>query len=251
MAETLIRIRMYRPGFGDCFLVSFGPRPTAKHVLIDFGAHMHGEIGTMDAIMDDIELVTNKKLSLIVATHAHRDHISGFGKFRDRFAKFEIAEIWLPWTDDPKDALARKLRRKQNSLADRLDSHLRLKVKNVESDPKYAAAMQALSNLRGNEPATAALADGFGTPAEVKYFGGGDTAKHAGGIKGLTAQFLGPPRDKSFLSRMNPPPHQRFMTSESDDVAVVHPFSQCGNGWTTAKRKRSQTSRSCHRPSRR
>jgi glyoxylase-like metal-dependent hydrolase (beta-lactamase superfamily II) len=81
---------MYRPGFGDCFLLSFGSAAAARHVLIDFGAHMHGEIGTMEPIMDDIEQVTKKKLALVTASHAHRDHISGFGKFADRFAQFTV-----------------------------------------------------------------------------------------------------------------------------------------------------------------
>ena len=70
-----IRIRMYRTGFGDCFLLSFGAASAARHVLLDFGAHAQGEIGTMDPIMDDIESTTGRKLELLVATHAHRDHI--------------------------------------------------------------------------------------------------------------------------------------------------------------------------------
>ena len=98
-----IRIRMYRTGFGDCFLLTFTNRANAHHVLIDFGAHMHGEIGTMDGIMENIETTTGKTLDLIVATHAHRDHISGFGKFVDRFAQFTIREVWLPWTDNALD----------------------------------------------------------------------------------------------------------------------------------------------------
>ena len=46
-----IRIRMYRVGFGDCFLLSI---PTAKgqstdrqqHILVDCGVHSRGDIGT-------------------------------------------------------------------------------------------------------------------------------------------------------------------------------------------------------------
>lgn len=219
-----IRIRMYRTGFGDCFLVSFGPVRSAKHVLIDFGAHMHGEIGTMDAIMDDIEDVTKKKLSLIVATHAHRDHISGFGKFADRFGKFSIGEVWMPWMDNPKDAAARKLRRKQTALADRLQLHLQFTANGGKKDPYHDQAMAALSNLRGNGPSTSALAKGFDTSASVKYLGAGARVRNAGAIAGLSAEILGPSRDKSFLSRMNPPPHQRYMTTATDDIAIVHPF---------------------------
>jgi hypothetical protein len=215
---------MYRTGFGDCFLLSFGPLRSAKHVLIDFGAHMHGEIGTMDAIMSDIEDVTKTKIALIVATHAHRDHISGFGKFADRFGKFAIGEVWMPWTDDPKDAAARKLRRKQSALADRLQLHLQLAADGGKKDRYYDQAMAALSNLRGNGPSTSALAKGFDTSAAVNYFAAGDHAGSAGGIAGLSADILGPSRDKSFLSRMNPPPQQRYLTTASDDIAIVRPF---------------------------
>lgn len=95
-----IRVRMYRTGFGDCFLVSFGSATSGRHILIDFGAHAHGEIGTMDAVMHNLELATGKKLKVIVATHAHRDHISGFGKFAERFREFRIGEVWMPWTDN-------------------------------------------------------------------------------------------------------------------------------------------------------
>src|SRR4029079_3791934 len=98
---TSIRVRMYRTGFGDCFLLTLGANATTSHILIDFGAHMHGEIGTMEDVMTDIEKTTGSKLSLVVSSHAHRDHISGFGKFAARFANFEIGEVWLPWTDNP------------------------------------------------------------------------------------------------------------------------------------------------------
>src|SRR5258707_7617776 len=116
---------MYRTGFGDCFLLSFGPTQL-QHVLVDFGAHMHGEIGTMDAVMDNIEETTGKKLALVVASHAHRDHISGFGKFADRFARFEIGEVWMPWTDNSKDEEAQALASKHLRLYDALERHLAL-----------------------------------------------------------------------------------------------------------------------------
>jgi hypothetical protein len=221
-----LRVRMYRTGFGDCFLLSLGQAATGDHLLIDFGAHMHGEIGTMDPIMDDIEEVTKKKLALIVASHAHRDHISGFGKFADRFAKFEIGEVWLPWTDNPDDEAASALQEKQRSLYDRLEGHLRLTMKATENDPRYAAALSALANLRGNAVALSALSRGFGTGAKIRYLKAGQKLTKPADVAGLSAEILGPPADKTFLSRMNPPPHQRFMTTPTDISGVVHPFLQ-------------------------
>src|SRR5579864_527011 len=113
-----IRVRMYRTGFGDCFLVTFGNGAAERHILIDFGAHMHGEIGTMDKIMENLETTTNSRLEALIATHAHRDHISGFGKFADRFSLFRISEVWLPWTDDPHDKDAASLKKKHLALYD-------------------------------------------------------------------------------------------------------------------------------------
>ena len=219
-----IHVRMYRTGFGDCFLLSFGRKSTASHVLIDFGAHMHGDIGTMDAVMNDIEDETKKKLAVIVASHAHRDHISGFGKYALRFKEFEIGEVWMPWTDDPSNADATALQRKHLALYDRLENHLRLTLGAKESDDRYAPALHALSNLRGNGPAMAALRSGFDTDAEPRYLRAGDVIRKAGGIAGLSAQILAPPSDLQFFSRMDPPAHQRYLNSPSDLEGAIRPF---------------------------
>jgi beta-lactamase superfamily II metal-dependent hydrolase len=217
-----IRVRMYRTGFGDCFLVSFGAAAARRHVLIDFGTHQHGDIDTMGRIMDGIETETGKKLALIVATHAHRDHISGFGTFRDRFAQFEIGEVWLPWTENPDDEHATALQRRQTALTERLHAHLGF-LGAKATDPKYAAALHAISNLRGNRPAKDALAEGF-RKSRTRYYAGGKSIRNVPGVPGLSAEILGPPLDTAFFSRMNPPVHQRFMTSPTDQVAPVHPF---------------------------
>jgi beta-lactamase superfamily II metal-dependent hydrolase len=224
MATSELRVRMYRTGFGDCFLLTFGDAADARHVLIDFGAHMQGEIGTMEPIMDDIEKETNKKLAVVVASHAHRDHISGFGKFAARFSQFKIGEVWLPWTDDPHDPDATALRKKQLALYARLDQHLRVTLGARDGDPRFAAALHALSNLRGNEPATSALANGFGVGATPRYFTGGDAVAKVDGASELSAEFLSPPKDPKFLSRMDPPADQRFLTSPHDTDDVVRPF---------------------------
>jgi hypothetical protein len=215
---------MYRPGFGDCFLISFGAAASARHVLIDFGAHMHGEIGTMEGIMDNLEIATGKKLDVLVASHAHRDHISGFGKFADRFADFDIGEVWLPWTDNPNDKDAAALESKQLALYDTLNKHLRVALKAKESNPKYAAALHALSNLAGNDKAKAELARGFGTGAEVRYLKAGVSLAKVGKVTGLSADILSPPKEKEFFSRMDPPASQRFLTSPSDTSSAVRPF---------------------------
>ena len=216
---------MYRSGFGDCFLLTFGVgSPEEKHVLIDFGAHMHGEIGTMNEIMDDIELTTDRKLALIVASHAHRDHISGFGKFADRFADCEIGEVWLPWTDNKKNPKAAALQQKHLAMYDKLDTHLRMALGATEAQPQYVDALNALSNLRGNEKAMTELRNGFGTGARTQYYAAGTSIDKVAGITGLSAEILSPPESTEFFSRMNPPSDQHFMTAPGDMTGAVRPF---------------------------
>ena len=221
-----VRVRMYRTGFGDCFLITLGNGASARHVLIDFGAHARGEIGTMGAIMDDIEQVTGKELLLLVATHQHRDHISGFGQFAARFADFKIGEVWLPWMDNPDDAAAAALNEKQNALYSTLENHLRLGLGAKESDPRFAAALDALSNLTGNELAKSELQRGFGTGAKVRYLRAGDERSSVGALAGFSAGILGPPADRQALGRMNPPADQRFLAAPGDTSAAVRPFSK-------------------------
>ena len=43
-----------------------------------------------------------------------------------RFARFEIGEVWMPWTDDRRDKDAAALERKHQSLYNRLEKHLRI-----------------------------------------------------------------------------------------------------------------------------
>jgi len=217
---------MYRPGFGDCFLITFGSGTGARHVLVDFGAHVRGDIGTMDQIMDNIEKTTSSKLEVLVATHAHRDHISGFGKFAARFAQFKIGEVWLPWTDNPQDQNAASLQKKHLALYDALDTHLRLGLRATEANPKYAAALDALANLRGNEAATSELGRGFGVAASVRYFEANASVDKVGSVAGLSAEFLAPPRDPAFLSRMNPPADQHFLTAPGVAAGRVRPFEK-------------------------
>ena len=82
---TSIEIRSYQVGFGDCFLLSFvyGKKDT-RHVLIDFGTTGLPNNGKpsdhMKRVADEIAKVvgTGNRLTAVVATHRHADHISGF-----------------------------------------------------------------------------------------------------------------------------------------------------------------------------
>ena len=81
-APRSLTIRTYHVGFGDCFLLSFRYGPNSeRHVLVDFGSTGLPD-GTpnnrMDTVAQDIAKRCGGKLHGVVATHRHKDHISGF-----------------------------------------------------------------------------------------------------------------------------------------------------------------------------
>lgn len=122
MPEThQIRIRTYRHGLGDCFLLtvvdaseSAGGLLGDVHVLIDCGVLL----GTDDArrkmndVVADIVQTTNGRIDVVVATHEHWDHISGFNQAREQWESsgLNIGAIWMAWTEDLDDPLANRLR---------------------------------------------------------------------------------------------------------------------------------------------
>src|SRR4051812_18328635 len=76
-----LTIRAYQVGFGDCFLLTFHYKAEDRHVLIDFGSTELPKTAPKDLMMlvaNDIAAECAGKLDAIVATHRHRDHISGF-----------------------------------------------------------------------------------------------------------------------------------------------------------------------------
>lgn len=237
--QNKIRIRMYRIGFGDCFLLSL-PVKNGKsaarqsHILIDCGVHAQGDIHTMEKVVDNIAEVTGRRLEIIIATHAHQDHISGFGKFKDAFAKFKVGEVWLPWTWDEDNEKALKLQERQAALTEKLDQHFQ--ALGASPDPKSLNpnALNAATNLRGNQDAIKSLKEGFGgEKVKVQYLKAGDKLKYRDDfIPGLSVRILGPPQSEEFLAQMNPPKGQGYLrlgpNGEPEPVNPIQPF---GDRW--------------------
>ena len=78
-----IRVRMYRVGFGDFFLLSLQTRSGLKHILIDCGVHA-GDLHSISAAVEQMAEETGKELALVIMTHRHADHISGFRHLQGR-----------------------------------------------------------------------------------------------------------------------------------------------------------------------
>ena len=108
-----VRIRMYRQGLGDCFLLSFprsdGGPASDFHLLIDCGVITGSDPARLMAAVQDIFTTTNGHLDLLVGTHEHWDHLSGFNQARELFNQFKVDQVWLAWTEDPNNDTAQGL----------------------------------------------------------------------------------------------------------------------------------------------
>jgi beta-lactamase superfamily II metal-dependent hydrolase len=221
-----IRVRMYRVGFGDCFLVSFPRAGGREHVLIDCGVHARGNIGTLQAVVENLFKETSGKLALIIATHAHQDHISGFAAYEDVFKRFQVREVWLPWTEDPADGVATRLKQHHVALAESLTQSFTAAP--PERASTAAAIQAALENATGNERALALLKSGV-NGGKVQYLSAGTLVKPVAGIGELSARILGPPRDEKHLARMDPPVDQRFIRAAPGGALptnAIEPFQR-------------------------
>ncbi len=98
-----IRVRSYRVGFGDCFLVSFPDRTKTRHMLIDFGNAPGKGSSNRDfpAIARNIRDETGGHLDVVVVTHEHLDHMEGFRSQRKIFAAMTIDYVWMSLPSHP------------------------------------------------------------------------------------------------------------------------------------------------------
>ena len=114
--KSRVRVRTYRHGLGDCHLLSFAkPDGSQLHLLIDCGvvSRTQNPGPLMTAVAKDIAEQTGKTLDVVVATHQHTDHLSGF-KQADavfRVGNIEMKRLWLAWTEDPRNPLGKKIQR--------------------------------------------------------------------------------------------------------------------------------------------
>ena len=108
------KIRMYRQGLGDCFLIAIARTTSAEpyRILIDCGVVLGAPdaVATMTKVVEDIVQESGGKIDLLLATHQHWDHLSGFVQAAGSFAKLKVGDVWVAWTEDPSDSLANSLR---------------------------------------------------------------------------------------------------------------------------------------------
>ncbi|HEX3238553.1 MAG TPA: hypothetical protein VHR18_00270 [Solirubrobacterales bacterium] len=209
-----LRIRSYNVGFGDCFLLTFSypGRSQPRSVLIDFGSTMQsssGPDGGMLEIAEKIREDCEGKLRMLVATHRHADHISGFaGASGKVIASLEPDLVVQPWTEDPEidpeataPAGAGEGKQRARAMASRLSAMQSLAQMALSEVPRLEASgnitktlatqirflgetnlmnAEAVKNLASMGSRNAYV--NFGTPLSLERL-----------LPGVEAEVLGPP----------------------------------------------------------
>lgn len=216
-----VRIRMYQQGLGDCFLLSFRkPDGHLSHVLIDCGVVLGtAEPGAvMTQVAQDIKAVTAGTLDVLVITHEHWDHLSGFDASQARavFNDITVKQLWLAWTEDERNPLARQLRAEREKK--KQAAALAIKTAGERGLTRQAERMSELLGLFGAKAGATAGGsagdDAGGTAGALAYLRTkkcpptilptGGKPLSVPGVDGVRIYVLGPPEDREALKRTDP-----------------------------------------------
>lgn len=240
-----VRVRMYRQGQGDCFLLAFpregGTVNNPVYLLIDcgyMGGSQFSDVAFHDVI-DHIAETTGGFIDYVAITHEHADHVNGFnrrgGDGNRLFDQITFGQLWLAWTEDGTDDDANNLRDRFNDTlvalalaedriaASDLDPAFGADVAHlleVELGPK--ADRQALAaTLKAQNGAPFGAVDGITNKTAIKYLR--DTAQSGpefltpeqdafamDGTTGAQVYVLGPPRDEKLLTSLDPQGDEEF-----------------------------------------
>ncbi|MBP2236301.1 hypothetical protein J2Z31_002815 [Sinorhizobium kostiense] len=248
-----ILVRMYRQGHGDCFLMAFpGDDGAPRYVLIDCGLKKKSEINAdwpIEKIIKDIGEATDNHIHVVVVTHEHEDHVSGFlaRSVDDPTAKawdsIVIDEVWLAWTEDRNDELANQLRKRFEDtllaligltgdpsgnalrsglgfIGEALAFHTGEEDVGIEVTIRAAQLQSTDPNLSLREAQQMAIA-GVSNKKAIKFIR--DHAEkgvnflrpdkgpyEVPGVSGLRVFALGPPRDAALLLSLDPQGAEEF-----------------------------------------
>lgn len=207
-----VSVRMYNVGFGDAFLVTVPSPERTCRILFDCGSIAAAPGRTMqDVVRRVISDATDPdgvaRIDVVVATHRHRDHVSGFAlpAWRD----VSVREVWMPWTEDPADPAAREIRDTQSKLAAALDARLTALAGAADPDARLL-----VDNALSNEAAMKALHSGFEGRAQRRFLPTVDRSQATfttAALPGVTVHVLGPARDKEVIRDMTPPRGEAYL----------------------------------------
>lgn len=96
-----VLIRTYGVGLGDCFLLAFAGDPKPCYVMIDCGIAQGTpeDEGRIKRILQDVHAATGGTIDILVVTHEHHDHVSGFVLGEEEWKNLTVLQVWVPWIE--------------------------------------------------------------------------------------------------------------------------------------------------------
>lgn len=211
----------FNVGFGDCFLLRFNYDKKRRHVLIDFGTMSRPPEprpgNYMTKVAEQIKTLCGGKLDVVVATHRHRDHISGFSTEGNAIAPGDVIKsckpklVVQPWTEHPRAArdasVAPDKSGKSVAFARALKKmeDVATELRGLVDETKGAPHQRMLFNLRerkllsflgenniSNRSAVENLIE-MGEDAKSRYVCFGENPGMGRHLPGVKVEVLGPP----------------------------------------------------------
>ena len=216
-----VAIRMYNVGFGDAFLVLIPDGERQRRILFDCGSIEAAPGAPMPGIVDRIVRdVTDTdgipRIDIVVATHRHKDHVSGFGQAA--WDQVEVKEVWMPWTEHPTDEDARRIRDIQSRLAFGLEASLTAKAAalGAAQQPELSRYQDLVANalMLSNDKAMKMLHSGFSGSPKRRFLpvkSGDSRTLETDALPGVKVHVLGPSRKHDVIRDMNPPKGESFL----------------------------------------
>lgn len=198
MADKLL-IRLFDVGLGDCIYCRVPKAHTDGrdfHVLIDCGTlsstdYLSAAVESLKSLLPLNE--GKRRIDLLVVTHEHKDHMTGFGmKLWDGFS---FGAIWMNAAMDPKHPEAEKAKKLHGFAADAMAQALRL---NLALGPEL---MELANAMALNKDAMTTLRETLPKASKIKpTYVHADSSKPdlALPLKGASISVLGPERDIDF-----------------------------------------------------
>jgi len=220
-------IRMYNVGFGDAFLVTLTDGATKQRILFDCGTIEADPASPLPNVVKRIvKDVTDPdgvpRIDVVVCTHRHKDHVSGFGNAD--WDDVEVKEVWMPWTEHPTDPDARQIRNTQSSLALSLGNWLTARQA-AATTPEERAKLQRSGDIVANalmltnDKAMKTVHSGFAGNAERRFLPEKAIAASPSAhrtfatpvLPGVNVHVLGPSRARDVIRDMDPPKGKSFL----------------------------------------
>src|SRR4030095_13960159 len=213
-ANKEVRVRMYRQGLGDCFLITFPRDPEPFHMLLDCGAlkSKHYDTELMKEVVDDIKTETGGRLDIVAATHEHWDHISGFYDAEKIFKEFAVERVWVAWTEQPNNKAAKLLKEKFKKEKKAVEMAL-ARMPNDKKNQQlriYKRAITELFGFFGGLGATAGKSKKGVTDRSWDIMLGLGKKQYCypqkrplefEGVEGVRVYVLGPPEDPDYIAK--------------------------------------------------